>query len=490
MTENSKKLLKLNLLGVDWEKIKLFTGIYEKFFLYEVLHDPLFILKSEDEFETLLSDLGVKRKDLEWAKISEAHNYDSVELIYGDNIDFPTKIIPKKILSEYWKERKGQSEVSEKIEFICFPKKPHNLDVVIYRREYWKINKNLPSGIERTEYTITIPGVSIGELVNDGGGNNTNTSFLQADVEKALDLLRQTGLIEPAIRFQGHMRYKVKDEDEHSLNNLNLRNFISILKAFHDSEFGLLEYKWKHFEGPTSEERKRWTWLLGEREASKFFNEIEIIRCENRKDMRQCMRQCKNIEEYHKFLNIICPKEFSDPFWGPWPTSYILHDFKRQRQEEKKQQEKEDQERRKKSGKRWLRAKKIGGTKKELKVDILKYEQYLRKKLETQLEQLPINLENEGIEDFRIMFSNTLQKYPFLYGIMKHICPRFFEHELTKEEIELGRVYNEIERERAEKLYGVYNPVTKKRERVVEEIPDITKYLYRSGKGVKRKENK
>ena len=297
-----------------------------------MLHDPLFILKSEDEFETLLSDLGVKRKDLEWAKISEAHNYDSVELIYGDNIDFPAKIIPKKVLSEYWKERKGQSEVSEKIEFISFPK-PHNLDVVIYRREYWKINKNLPSGIERTEYTITIPGVSIGELVNDGGGNNTNTSFLQADVEKALDLLRQTGLIEPAIRFQGHMRYKVKDEDEHSLNNLNLRNFISILKAFHDSEFGLLEYKWKHFEGPTSEERKRWTWLLGEREASKFFNEIEIIRCENRKDMRQCMRQCKNIEEYHKFLNIICPKEFSDPFWGPWPTSYILHDFKRQRQE-------------------------------------------------------------------------------------------------------------------------------------------------------------
>ena len=123
-------------------------------------------------------------------------------------------------------------------------------------------------------------------------------------------------------------------------------------------------------------------------------------------------------------------------------------------------------------------------------MDILKYEQYLRKKLETQLEQLPINLENEGIEDFRIMFSNTLQKYPFLHGIMKHICPRFFEHELTKEEIELGRVYNEIERERAEKLYGVYNPVTKKRERVVEEIPDITKYLYRSGKGVKRKENK
>lgn len=134
------------------------------------------------------------------------------------------------------------------------------------------------------------------------------------------------------------------------------------------------------------------------------------------------MKQCKNIEEYHKFLNNTCP------VYGPSPHRSMLDDFKRQEEEKKK--EKRNQE----------------------KEDILKYEQYLRKKLETQRERLSINLENEGIQDFGIMFSNTLQKYPFLQGIMKHICPRFFEYELTKEDIELGKMYNEIEKEKAEKL--------------------------------------
>ena len=472
LTENAKMLMKLNLLGVNWEEIKLFTRIYEKFFLYEALHDPLLIVTSEQRFDALLSDLGVNSKDLEWGKFSDAMNYDSVDLVYKKNYASPRlKSLQRKDDIEYWRNRKNQNSVSEKIEFICFPLRQYNnLDVVIYRREHWKINKYLPSRIERTEYEVTIPGVSIRELVNDGGGNNTNTSFLQADVEEALDLLRQTGLIEPAIEFQGYMRYKIKDEDEHILHGLNLRSLMSILKAFYDSEFALLKYKWEHFQGPTSEERKRWTWLLGEREARRFFNDADIIRYEKRK----CIKQCKNIEEYHQFLNNICSEEFSSPIYGPWPYRSIFDDFKIQ--EEKKQEEQRNQERKKRK-KLWPKAKRTGGTKKELKENILKYEQYLTKKLEIQLERLPINLENEGIEDFRIMFSNTLQKYPFLQGFMKHICPRFFEHELTTEDLEVGRIYNETEKEKAEELYGVYNPVTRRRKRIVKRIPDITEKL-------------
>jgi len=257
---------------------------------------------------------------------------------------------------------------------------------------------------------------------------------------------------------------------------------MSVLKALYDEEFSVLTCKWKLFEEPTTEDRKRWKWLIGESEANKLFNELEIERYENKKRLRQC----KNILEYHALLNVIYDREFSSPVYGAWPYSELYYEFERKRQEEKKQQEKRYQERRKERGKRWLRAKKMVGTKKELKEDILKYEQYLRKKLETQLERLPINLENEGIEDFRIMFSNTLHKYPFLHGIMKHICPRFFERELTKEEIELGESYNEIEREKADKLYGVYNTVTRKRERVVEEIPDITDKLLSTRKRSKK----
>lgn len=111
----------------------------------------------------------------------------------------------------------------------------------------------------------------------------------------------------------------------------------------------------------------------------------------------------------------------------------MFYDFKRERIKERRDQE------RRKGEKLWPKAKRTRGTKKELKEDILKYEQHLRKKLETQLERLPINPENEGIEDYRIMFDNTIQKYPFLQGILNHICPRFFEYELTKEDIELGK---------------------------------------------------
>lgn len=315
---------------------------------------------------------------------------------------------------------------------------------MVHRNEYWQINKNSPSIKQRTEYTVTIPGVSINELVN-GKTPFLVSKFDYSDVEKALDLLRQTGLIQPAFRFQGKMRYKVMDDEEYLRANLDLRNLLSILKAFYDEESGLLLYKWKHFERPTNEERKRRTWLFGEKETNKFFNEVELIRWENRKKMKQC----QNVVEYHKFLNSICPEESVSKFYGPWPSSNIFYDFKQKREEEKIQQEKRKQERRKKRGERWTRTKKIRLTKKDLREDIEKYEQYLKEKLGTQLEHLPINLENEGIEDFRIMFSRTLQKYPFLYRIMRYVCPRIFEFELTKEEIEMGTVYNEIERSKA-----------------------------------------
>lgn len=82
LTENAKKLLQLNLLGCDWEKIRLFNMIYERFFLSEVLDDPKLVLKTEDEFDSFLTDLGVKRDTLKWGTISTADYGDSLDLVY------------------------------------------------------------------------------------------------------------------------------------------------------------------------------------------------------------------------------------------------------------------------------------------------------------------------------------------------------------------------------------------------------------------------
>jgi hypothetical protein len=299
----------------------------------------------------------------------------------------------------------------------------------------------------------------------------------------AFDLLRKANLIEPAFSFGGQMRYKVKDDDEKLCTNLDLRNFLSALRVFHDEELGLLTFKWKFFEGPSDDEKRRWTWLLGKEEANRFFRDIELKRHEN----RERMRQCKNTLEYHKFLNSICPKEFISPFYGPWPYGNLLYDFRRKREEEKREEKEREKQKMwqddldhqwiKKRRKRSARKKKIRVTKKDIFNDKIKYEQFLRTKLETQIEHLPINPENEGIQDFRIFFSRTLQKYPFLHQIMRYICPRIFKYELTDEEIEMGTTYNEIERRKAESLYGIYNPITKERKRVKKVIPDLTEKL-------------
>lgn len=56
--------------------------ISERFFLSEVLDDPKLVLKTEDEFDSFLTDLGVKRDTLKWGTISTADYGDSLDLVY------------------------------------------------------------------------------------------------------------------------------------------------------------------------------------------------------------------------------------------------------------------------------------------------------------------------------------------------------------------------------------------------------------------------
>jgi hypothetical protein len=478
LSENAKRLLQLNLLGEDWEKIRSFNMIYERFFLSELVNDPSLLLRTENEFDSFLSELGVKRESLDWGAESTAEYGDSLGLI-NENTKVPESLRRKNV-KEYWQEKEGQTTVYDHLVFVCFPKRPHNLDIVVYRVEQWQINRNSPNKLLGREYTAIIPGVSIEDVAN-----GRTPKFGYIDVEKAFDLLKQANLIEFAFRFRfrGQMRYKVKDEDERNHAGLGLRNLLSTLKTFHNEEFRLLSIKWKLFEGPTDDERKRWTWILGEQKANGIFKDIELKRYENKKGMRQC----KNTLEYHKFLNSVCPNESVSAAYGPWPYGSILDDFRLEREHENEEKEKAEKERiikenpsRKRLGKgekEW-RKKKRRISKKEMTNDKIRYEQYLKERLEAQIEHLPINLENEGIRDFRIAFSVTLQKYPFLYQIMRYICPGIFKFELTNEEVETGMAYNEIERWKIASLYRIYNPTTKEKKRLEENIPDITKMLW------------
>lgn len=283
-------------------------------------------------------------------------------------------------MKEYWQKKEGQTTAYDKIVFFCLPKGPHNTDIIIHRNEYWQINKNLPHRLQGIEYTAIIPGVSIDDVVN-----SRKPKFSYTEVEIAFDLLRKANLIETAFRFRGQMRYKVKDEDEKLHTNLDLRSFLSTLKVFCDAERDLLTFKWKLFEGPSDDERRRWKWLLGEEEANSLFRDTELKRHENRKRMRQC----HNTVEYHKFLNSICPKEYVSPFYGPWPYGDLLYDFRRKREAEKEEEEKREKEKMllddlgqqwiRKQKKRYTRKKKLRVTEREISNDVIKYERFLEK---------------------------------------------------------------------------------------------------------------
>lgn len=451
LTDGAKRLLKLRLLAIDWKTIKLYRDIYEKFFLYEVTQDPHMILHSDREFEVFLSEIGVTQKSLNWCRTQHGiSNSQTVNLLYGDNIDTPLETIPEEASAKYWSERKGLSTASEIVEHNCFPLS-HNLDVVIIKKQHWQVNKDSPNRVLKTEYEVTVPGISLDELINSY--NNKGLKFDRTTVQDALERLKQNGLVEFAFVFQGQPRYKAKDE--------KLRNLMAVLKGLHEEELFLLRYKWNHFEQPTSEEKDRWEKILGKEKVKRIFTDASIARVENGKKIRTS----KDVKEFHKSLQANSPLKDE---WHLWPSDIMFHDYIEKREKKKIETEKRDIEIKNKKKIRFVRKKK-SGTLKEIKTDKVNYFLYLKKKLNSQIESLPINLENEGIEEHRIMFSQTIDEYPFVQSFIKNISPKLFE--LTEEERQKGKVYDQIETRREETLRGVYNPDTKKREI---EVVDLT----------------
>jgi hypothetical protein len=74
-------------------------------------------------------------------------------------------------------------------------------------------------------------------------------------------------------------------------------------------------------------------------------------------------------------------------------------------------------------------------TKKELKKDVLKYDQFLREKLEADLEDLYHDPDSEGVDFIWLIHGLTIQKYEFLHDIIRVICPKIIEVSEDKERL-------------------------------------------------------
>lgn len=273
-------------------------------------------------------------------------------------------------IEDYWKTKEGRSKVLENIDFICLPISG-NIDFSITRTEHWEIIK--PSRIKKytsDTYLITLPGVSISELMkgnnlctickdfegqvmvsmnllmnsnNDSNLLGTAMKFEHTDVEKAFVLLMKNGLIKAALDFHG-------DETRYVLADGRLRDFIEALRNIHEREFDLLFHKWSFFEEPSKDEQSRINRL-------RAFKETRI---------------------------------------------------------------------------------RVPASKKDLKKDVLKYDEYLKKVLEVDLEDLYHDPDSEGVDFIWLIHGLTIQKYEFLQDIIRVICPRIIE--VAEDETRLSKI--------------------------------------------------
>jgi hypothetical protein len=194
----------------------------------------------------------------------------------------------------------------------------------------------------------------------------TAMKFERSDVEKAFVLLMQNGLLKIASDF-------LDNEARYVLADGRLRDFIDALRNIHEREFGLLFQKWTFFEEPSKDEMGRINKLLGEKEARKIFKDIEIARYQHRKKMRRCT----DVEEYNQYLKEVYSSN-DDSDWGRHSVEIHMDNELRIFKESRKNR--------------------TPITKKQLKKDVLKYDQYLRKELQADLENLYHDPDSEGVD--------------------------------------------------------------------------------------------
>jgi hypothetical protein len=405
IADEAKRQIQLKLIAHP--KKSIFRKIYEKFFFYEVHYSPHKVISSEKEFDKLLSELNTTRKKLEWWLWSGAGaetNDIIAREIYGNSGSYRsmsarTRQIHKKEMKTYWLTKGGQSRTLEQINFICSFKQK-DLDITMTKIERWEINKYSSNKKLHTKYVYELPGVSIEEFM---ANEWLSAKFKLADVKEAFNLLQKNHLIEIALTVRNQTRFRITDNV--------LRNFIQGIRDIHIAEYRFLMYKWQHFDAPSHEEIQRWTLLMSEKVASKFFEKMEI----ERRTYKKMKEDCKNVQEFIEKLD----KDTQLRSRDRWDLSWGF-EFDRYEQQRK--------------------------TKPPTpKAEIEEFEKYRRTRLEYDLEFLPANLEEEGIEELKMMFKDVIERYSFLHNVVRIVCPYVFEP--ANDELQANIVDDEISKD-------------------------------------------
>ena len=265
----------------------------------------------------------------------------------------------------------------EDIEFICYPK--GNLGVVLKRIEYWQFNRYSKNTKYHQEYLCELPGFSIEEIL-------ASKRFNDADVKFAFNALRALKLIESSMEFRGKTRFIISDRILHK--------FLINLWIIHEAEFSFQVKKWKYF-APTSEDKNRIIYFLGEQEATRFFRQLDLARSQHNLDLRKF----RTTEEYTEYIKKECSH-----FWEVLAIELELDNYKEE-----------------------VRGNKKLVTDKCKKDDLHKFVNFRKEGLYKHLKYLPGHYGYGGIEELKIDYKDTLEKYAFFHPILIEICPKVFE---------------------------------------------------------------
>jgi hypothetical protein len=367
LTDDAKKRRHLNLLGVGNEHER-FRKIYEKLFFWEFFHTRPIPVPSEQKVNEIITTLKQKLDpsqlcDLGWGQVTDASN------------DFLRYEVGSKNYDEYWNNGERLEMIVQHIDSLYHvTSRP---EIFFTKREYWGATKYSKKMLF-AKYTLNLPGVSEEEFLKYNN-RSSDVKFTFQDIKKAFLLLKQNGLIKPHLVFENKTRYVITTKD-------NLLKLIKEISQIFESELILLMFRWRYFEKPTKEEKKRLKWMLDETYARQIIQSAEIAMYENKK----AIRDSKDIDEYCEFLR----KDLSGfPTWAVDGQIYM-------------------------DTSRFINKNK-GKNIEAMTKDVRDFFEFRRKKQRESESDLI-----DGIKDIKKRYENTVQEYAYLFHhVLAMVCP-------------------------------------------------------------------
>jgi hypothetical protein len=281
LTDAAKKRRHLNLLGMGDEQIR-FRMIYEKLFFWEYFHTRPIPIPSVQRLEEVLNQI---RQGLPASQILSTLGWGQVTDLYNDFLRYE---VGSREYQEYWneKEKEGLLMIVQHIDNLYHV--TTSPEIFFTKREYWEASK-YSKKLLLAKYILNLPGVSKEEFLTYHN-KFSELKFTDEEIDRAFLLLKESGIIRPHIVLENEVRYILTDNE--------LQELIKNISHFFEHEIILLILKWRYFEKPTEEEKKRLIWIFGKEYGKRIIQRAEICMYDN----KRAIKRCQNVNEYCEYL--------------------------------------------------------------------------------------------------------------------------------------------------------------------------------------------